>query len=403
MYTGYITTNNATQSKLYYTLYSFNGAENPAASINDDAPLILWLQGGPGCSVQQGDHTEIGPFQIVIDGDKVLTLPRNMTWNKKAHLLFPEDILGVGFSVVGDENITSSTQVAEYFHVFLARFYQLYPSLLKQDLYIVGESYGGHFAPAVAAKIVSNITQNQIKLAGVAIGDGLVDTIGQIGWWAQYSYAAGLIDAVTRDQYKALQNQMYMYISNDQYDLASAAMDEILGGLITEGGGFMAINFRLYEGTSELYDLSVWLANQTVKALLHVDPTAEYNGCESGVSSAFTRDLISSFAENLTYVMNYQGGAIKTLIYQGQDDMLINTPGAMSYIQRLSDWIGLPSYNSAKRVTWTAIDDPTQIYGTYKHFGSFTYATVNKAGHMVPEYQPESCFDMITRFITNNW
>ena len=51
-------------------------------------PLILWLNGGPGCSSLSGLFQENGPFQVSPDGQ---TLTENVySWNKVDQLKFTE-------------------------------------------------------------------------------------------------------------------------------------------------------------------------------------------------------------------------------------------------------------------------------------------------------------------------
>ena len=45
------------------------------------APLVLWLNGGPGCSsVGYGASEEVGPFRIRPDGQTLYLNPNS--WNK---------------------------------------------------------------------------------------------------------------------------------------------------------------------------------------------------------------------------------------------------------------------------------------------------------------------------------
>ena len=174
MRTGYITANNQTNAKYYYTLYAAGGATNAAAKLTDAAPLILWMQGGPGCSDASGMYTEIGPFAIVNKTDPKTgkveqvaeTLPYN--WNDKYHLLFIDNPVGVGYSV-GLDNVTHAYTVAEYVQTFLIRFFQIYTGLKSQDFYVFAESFGGHYGPAVVSKILSNITNNGFKMTGILL------------------------------------------------------------------------------------------------------------------------------------------------------------------------------------------------------------------------------------------
>ncbi|KAF0747662.1 hypothetical protein AaE_007642 [Aphanomyces astaci] len=58
-------------------------------------PLVLWLNGGPGCSSLGGFFTDLGPFVVQSD----LSVKRNpYAWNRKANMVFLESPAGVGFS-----------------------------------------------------------------------------------------------------------------------------------------------------------------------------------------------------------------------------------------------------------------------------------------------------------------
>lgn len=58
VYNGWITVNEEDGSKLYYEIYSAKTANE--SQLNQTKPLIIWLNGGPGCSSQLGMLTEIG-------------------------------------------------------------------------------------------------------------------------------------------------------------------------------------------------------------------------------------------------------------------------------------------------------------------------------------------------------
>ncbi|KAL0833850.1 hypothetical protein Bca101_085739 [Brassica carinata] len=89
-YSGFVTTNEKLGRALFYWL--FEAAEDPASK-----PLVLWLNGGPGCSsVGFGEAEEIGPFHINPDG-KTLYL-NQYSWNQAANILFLDAPVGVGFS-----------------------------------------------------------------------------------------------------------------------------------------------------------------------------------------------------------------------------------------------------------------------------------------------------------------
>lgn len=147
-------------------MYPAGGASDAAATPDNDKPLILWLQGGPGCSDGTGNYQEIGPFNIINNNNVLTPNLQQITWNDKYNLVFVDNPVGVGYSVSGNERPNNAIDTVKYLQVFLIRFFQIYPSLYKNDFYIFGESFGGHYIPALASLIVQNNTQNGINLKG---------------------------------------------------------------------------------------------------------------------------------------------------------------------------------------------------------------------------------------------
>ena len=58
-------------------------------------PLIIWLQGGPGCSSLDAFFTELGPYNLYYNssknGSEAFNLSSNpFSWNNKANVMFLE-------------------------------------------------------------------------------------------------------------------------------------------------------------------------------------------------------------------------------------------------------------------------------------------------------------------------
>ena len=72
----------------------FRNSDIPFLRNSDTAPLVIWLNGGPGCSSLEGMLIEfIGPFSVNND----LTLKLNPHgWHHKANMLFLDQPVGTG-------------------------------------------------------------------------------------------------------------------------------------------------------------------------------------------------------------------------------------------------------------------------------------------------------------------
>ncbi|MBA0634603.1 hypothetical protein Godav_024664, partial [Gossypium davidsonii] len=94
-YSGYITVEAKAGRALFYWL-----TEAPAKRRPETKPLVLWLNGGPGCSsIAYGASEEVGPFRVREDGKSLRLNP--YAWNQgqiQANLLFLDSPAGVGFS-----------------------------------------------------------------------------------------------------------------------------------------------------------------------------------------------------------------------------------------------------------------------------------------------------------------
>merc|ERR1712190_153384 len=78
--------------------------------------------------------------------------------------------------------------------IFLLGFFKQFPQYANTKFYIFGESYGGHYVPAIGHKIWESNKANSamhIPLAGLAIGNGLTDPEEQYKWYAQMGHDGG--------------------------------------------------------------------------------------------------------------------------------------------------------------------------------------------------------------------
>ncbi len=67
IYSGYLNVTNETDSKTIHKRIHYVLVES-ANDDSDDSPLLIWMNGGPGCSSLLGMFMENGPW-IVDDGE----------------------------------------------------------------------------------------------------------------------------------------------------------------------------------------------------------------------------------------------------------------------------------------------------------------------------------------------
>jgi cathepsin A (carboxypeptidase C) len=79
---------------------------------------------------------------------------------------------------------------------FILGFLVENPEFVGRDFYITGESYAGHYIPAIAYYLVNNATDLQLNFKGIAIGNGWVDPYIQYPEYATFAYENDLISEV---------------------------------------------------------------------------------------------------------------------------------------------------------------------------------------------------------------
>lgn len=196
IYSGYLNTANENR-KLHYVFVE--SQSNPSKD-----PLVLWLNGGPGCSSLLGLIQEHGP---VIIPDYTLEFQVNQfAWNKKANVIYLETPAGVGFSYNdnGDSDMKYTDEiVANDNRMALIDFFTKFPEYQKNDFYISGESYAGVYVPTLAENIIKN-SRSLFNLRGIIVGNGLTDLEVDIeNALVDFAYGHGLYSENTRDNYLA--------------------------------------------------------------------------------------------------------------------------------------------------------------------------------------------------------
>lgn len=139
-------------------------------------PVVLWLNGGPGCSSLEGLFFELGPSMMTAD----LTPQYNpYSWNSNASVIFLDQPVNTGMSYSG-QSVRDTRTGAEDVNAMLSLFFQKFPDYPSTDFHVAGESYAGHYIPAIAKAITTSSTYGQFfRLNTIMIGNGLIDDLHQ--------------------------------------------------------------------------------------------------------------------------------------------------------------------------------------------------------------------------------
>lgn len=181
-FSGYIPVD---KQKTRHLFYYFVEAESGSAS----KPVVLWLNGGRGCSSLVEAFGSNGPFTLKNEG-----LVKNLhSWNQVANMLYLESPVGVGFtfSLNSSDRLMNDERTATDNLAFLRNWFAKFSKLAKNSFFIVGEGYAGHFAPQLANLILQ--TKTRINLKGIAIANSLLEFDTNYNFvadfhWSHWSY-----------------------------------------------------------------------------------------------------------------------------------------------------------------------------------------------------------------------
>ncbi|XP_033182920.1 venom serine carboxypeptidase [Bombus vancouverensis nearcticus] len=390
-YSGYLTVNKQYNSNMFF--WFFPALHNPKT-----APVVLWLQGGPGATSLYGLFLENGPF--IVTENKTLEM-REYSWNKCHNLLYIDNPVGTGFSFTENEKgyATNETDVGRDVHTALVQFFKLFPELQTNDFYVTGESYGGKYVPAVSHAIKDyNIkAQTKINLKGLAIGNGLTDPLNQLEY-GDYLYQIGLVDLNGRNQIHTYEKKGKDLIKKGKYIEAFNLFDELIDGDLSKKPSLFKnltgfdyyFNFLHNQDPSNDSDYMLqWLQTADIRKTIHVG-NLTFNIESTKVEEYLKGDIMQSMAVLVEDLVQHY----RVLIYNGQLDIIVAYPLTENYIQNLK-WPGAEKYKTAQRKAWYV---GTELAGYSKTVNNLTEVLVRNAGHMVPSDQPKWALDLITRF-----
>lgn len=414
LYSGYL---QAQPDKFLH--YMFVESQSNPATDN----LIIWFNGGPGCSSMLGFAQEHGPYQMM-SGTNYWQI-NNWSWNREANMLYIEAPAGVGYSYCTDLNACNSysdqTTATDNLNAVLD-FFTKFPEFGTNDLYISGESYAGIYVPWLTQAIDDYNTANAAddtvfkpNLRGFMVGNGVTNydydctpAYVEMGYWHSL-YSTAIYDQMKAnncnyggfspvydstcadllDQFNTLTQDVNVYdIFGICYGLGPYPQ------LYNGEHGFTASDYTPFlKGSLSLppctfgTPIEAYFNRQDVKDALHISPDApEWKLCSTRVGLEYQSDSRGS-----QFIYEALLGKYRMLHYSGDIDGAVPTIGTQNWIASLG-WPVVSYWNSY------LVDG--QVGGYWESYqGDFTFGTVHGAGHMAPQFKPPQTYYLIFNWI----
>lgn len=402
-YTGYLDVNELGKHFFYWFFESRNDP------LND--PIILWLNGGPGCSSATGLFFELGPSLINATLQPVYN---PYSWNSNASIIFLDQPVGVGYSYTEGEEVKSTASAAKDVYIFLELFFQKFPQLLKNKFHIAGESYAGHYIPSFASEIISNADRS-FDLSSVLIGNGITDSLIQYGYYRPMACGeGGYKPIITEEKCQQMDKdfrkcealiKLCYHAPNAFTCIPSTVYCEKKMMEPFEETGLNVYDIRMKcedQGGNcykEMDYLDEYLNLEYVKEAVGAENIDIFTSCDDKVFNNFilSGDEMKPFQQ---YVSELLEKGIPVLLYAGDKDFICNWLGNHAWSDAL-DYFQHDEFANAPLKPWITKDQ--KIAGEVKNYGIFTFLRVYDAGHMVPFDQPENSLDMVNRWIQGDY
>ncbi|XP_065176054.1 probable serine carboxypeptidase CPVL [Sycon ciliatum] len=399
-YSGYLTVNEKYGSNMFFWFF-------PAQEDPENAPVVLWLQGGPGASSLFGLFVELGPLSATKDG-KIGEMP--VTWNKKFSLLYIDNPVGTGYSFTNDKAGYASNEgdVTRDLFTAINQFFAIFENYQTNGFYVTGESYAGKYVPELCRRIVQWNSGNphaMINFKGMAIGDGWTDPLSMYPAYPDLMHQLSVIDSAQAEYAaKVIDGSIVPAIARGDFLEAFMLDDSFMGGDLTKyptwyfnaTGSNNYFNILHTDSPPEEGYFGPVLVSDAVRRAIHVGNMPYGHG--NIVEDLLRADIANSSLPAFLEVLNSENGLYKVMVYNGQLDIIVGVP-LTERMCSLMDWPGKTEFISAKREVWRLSKSDPEVAGYVRTVRNLQQVVVRGAGHMVPFDQPERALDMITRFI----
>ncbi|KAL4643219.1 hypothetical protein ACB092_02G078100 [Castanea dentata] len=418
-FSGYINVNQHHGRALFYWFFQ-------AQSQWSNKPLLLWLNGGPGCSsVGYGAAAELGPLRVNKNG--VGLHFNKYAWNKEANLLFVESPVGVGFSYTNTSSDFTKLDdgfVAEDAYNFLVNWLQRFPQFKTHDFFIAGESYAGHYVPQLAELVYDRNKDTskypKINLKGFIVGNPETDDYYDYKGLLEYAWSHTVITDQHYDKAKQVcdfkspnwsiecnivMNQLFeKYNEIDIYNIyapkclanstSSLAHSSDSVNSLAKVNNYRMRRMRLFGGYDPCFSdyIEEYFNRKDVQSSLRASIKGRTSNVKWKVcNDSILREYNVTVFSILPIYTKLSKGGLKIWVYSGDADGRVPVLGSRYCIEALGLSLKSP---------WRSWYHNHQVGGRMVEYEGLTFVTVRGAGHLVPLNKPSEALSLIHSFLT---
>ncbi|KAH7655146.1 Peptidase S10 serine carboxypeptidase protein [Dioscorea alata] len=418
-FSGYITVNKENGRALFYWFFE-------AQTLPSKRPLLLWLNGGPGCSsVGYGAAVELGPLKVKRNGTGLEY--NKYAWNKEANLLFLESPIGVGFSYTNTSSDLTKLDdgfVAEDAYSFIVNWLKRFPQYQARDFYISGESYAGHYVPQLSELIYerNKNTKNYpfINFKGFMVGnpetDDYFDSKGLVEYaWSHTVISDQIYERVNKDcDFKLFNNWTnkcikVMDMVFDRYrdiDIYNVYAPKCNNAHASSSSLLYSKKQRLLQRTRTPagYDPCYSVYAEEYFNRVDVQRAMHASVISDGKWKVCNESILDIYNFTVSSVLPIYSKLIKAglriWIYSGDADGRVPVIGSRYCVESL---------DLSLQTQWQSWYHNHQVGGRFVEYQGLTMVTVRGAGHLVPLNKPSEALVLINTFLaghkllTNMW
>jgi serine carboxypeptidase-like clade 1 len=396
----------------------------PSTGKPSSDPVVLWLNGGPGCSSLDGFFYEHGPYKFGPGLENITLVPNPYAWTQYASILYLESPVGVGYTYSNNDldYFCNDASTAADNLAFLVAWFKKAPKYASLPFFVFGESYAGVYVPTLAAAIVKSNQQGsnpKINLVGTGSGNPVTNTQSEstLNAWVPFTYGHGLMSPNMHANIQSACTDPNSFSCSNAVNYANNGYNNInpywvYGPCFYGSSSKMTTKhlehfFPRDDPINRLAFFSApqvpcidsdnaenWLNRPQAAAALHVPASIQWSICSN------TMTYSSSGASMLPNYHTLLQNNIRVLVYSGDADSVVPWTGTSKWVTQEmnlgtpnSDWVAW-MYNDG--------DNGPQVGGWKTTYSAgLTYATVRGSGHMVAQFNPARSAHMFSRFIQN--